>query len=112
MASPRPSTIRLGKRTVSAGGFVNLKYKFNGIPVYNESGASIAADKLVAVGVTYDVTKALPNVVLADANTATHIDVYVTLNAIANNAKGYVFKGGKSALNLDTSGATTVGDPL
>ena len=113
MATPRPSYIGpFGKRVLAAGGMVNLKYKFNGIPVYNESGSSIVADKLVAVGVTYDVTKGLPNVVLADANTTTHKDVYVTLNAIANNTEGYVFKGGKSAANLDTSGATTVGDPI
>ena len=90
---------------------VNLKYKFNGILAYNESGSSIAADKLVAV-IGYDVTKGLPNIVLADANNRDHSDVYVTLNAIANNAEGYVFKGGKSASTLDTSGATTVGDPV
>ena len=112
MAAPRPSTIDFGKRTITAGGFVNDTYKFNGIRVYNESGSSIGADKLVAVGVTYDVTVGLPNVVLADANTTTHKDIYVTLNAIANNTQGYVFKGGKSAANLDTSGATTVGDPI
>ena len=112
MAAPRPSTIDFGKRTITAGGFVNDTYKFNGIRVYNESGSSIGADKLVAVGVTYDVTKGLPNVVLADANNRLHHDLYVTLNAIANNTEGYVFKGGKSAANLDTSGATTVGDPI
>ena len=112
MATPRPSYIDFGKRVILAGGFANDTYKFNAVKVYNESGSSIAADKLVAIGVTYDVTKGLPNVVLADANTSTHKDVYVTLGAIANNAKGYVFKGGKSASNLDTSGATTVGDPL
>lgn len=108
----KPSYIDLGKRAVLAGGFVNDTYKFNGIRVYNESGSSIAADKLVAIGVTYDVTTGLPNVVLADANTTTHKDIYVTLAAIANNSEGYVFKGGKSAATLDTSGATTVGDPL
>ena len=108
----KPSTIRMGKRTITAGGFVNDTYKFNGLKVYNESGSTIAVDKLVAIGVTYDVTKALPNVVLADANTATHQDIYVTLAAILNNAEGYVFKGGKSVADLDTSGATTVGDPL
>lgn len=112
MASPRPSTIDFGKRTITAGGFVNDTYKFNGIRVYNETGSSIAADKLVAVGVTFDVTKNLPNVVLADADVATHTNIYVTLNAIADATEGYVFKGGKSAANLDTSGATTVGDPL
>ena len=107
-----PSSIRMGKRTISAGGFVNDKYKLNGIRVYNESGASLAINKLVAVGVTYDVTKKLPNVVLADADTVTHKDVYVTLAAIANNAEGFVFKGGLSTAVLDTSGATTVGDPV
>ena len=112
MATPRPSYIGpFGKRVLAVGGIAHLKYKFVAIPVYNESGASIAADKLVAI-IGYDVTKALPNIVLADANTATHTDVYVTLNAIANNTEGYVFKGGKSASTLDTSGATTVGDPL
>lgn len=112
MATPRPSYIGpFGKRVLAVGGLAHLKYKFYAIPVYNESGASIAADKLVAV-IGYDVTKGLPNVVLADANNRDHSDVFVTLNAIANNTEGYVFKGGKSAANLDTSGATTVGDPL
>jgi hypothetical protein len=109
---PKPSYIDFGKRAVLAGGFVNDTYKFNGIKVYNETGSAIAADKLVAVGVTYDVTTGLPNVVLADADTVTHKDIYVTLSAIADAAVGYVFKGGKSAANLDTSGATTVGDPI
>lgn len=113
MATPRPSYIGpFGKRVLAVGGIAYLKYKFEAIPVYNETGASIAADKLVAVGVTYDVTKGLPNVVLADANNSNHTDIYVTLNAIADNTEGYVFKGGKSAATLDTSGATTVGDPI
>lgn len=103
--------IPYGQKAIGAGGFVNLKYKLNGVQVYNESGSSIAADKLVAI-VGYDVTKKLPNIVLADANTATHTDVYVTLEAIANNAEGFVFKGGLSDALLDTSSATTVGDPL
>ena len=100
-----------GRRVLIGGGFTNDKYKVNGIRVYNETGSSIAADKLVAI-VGYDVTKGLPNIVLADANTATHVDVYVTLEAIADTAEGFVFKGGLSDALLDTSGATTVGDPL
>lgn len=112
MATPRPSYIGpFGKRVLAVGGLAHLKYKFYAIPVYNESGASIAADKLVAV-IGYDVTKGLPNVVLADANNRAHNDVFVTLNAIADTTEGYVFKGGKSAATLDTSGATTVGDPV
>ena len=107
----KPSLLNFGKRAVLAGGFVNDKYKFNGLRVYNESGSSIAADKLVAV-VGYDVTKKLPNVVLADANTNTHKDVYVTLSAIADSAEGYVFKGGLSAATLDTSGVAAAGDPV
>ena len=107
----RPSKQNFGKRVIHAGGFLNVKYKFNGIRVYNESGSTISADKLVAV-VGYDVTKKLPNVVLADADAATHVDVYVALNAIANNTEGFVYKGGLSDDNLDTSGATTVGDAL
>ena len=109
MATPRPSYIDFGKRVLLAGGFANDTYKFNAVRVYNESGATLAVDKVVAL-VGYDVTKGLPNVVLADANNLTHTDVYVTLSAISNNTEGYVFKGGKSAKALDTSGATTVGD--
>lgn len=111
MAAPRPSYIDFGKRVIMAGGFANDTYKFNAIKVYNSSGSSIAVDKLVAV-VGYDTTEKLPKIVLADADVNTHTDVYVTLNAIANNTAGYVFKGGKSAADLDTNSATSAGDPV
>lgn len=111
MAAPKPSYNDLGKRVVVAGGFVNDTYKFNGVKVYNESGAQIEEDKLVAI-IGYDTTQKLPNVVLADANNPAHKDVYVTLGDIANNAAGYVFKGGLSDADLDTSGVAAAGDPV
>lgn len=107
----KPSTILFGKRTLTAGGFVTSKYNASGIRAINSTGSSIAADKLVAV-IGYNTTSLLPKIVLADADVATHTDVYVTLAAIADGSEGYIYKGGLSAANLDTSGATTVGDPL
>lgn len=103
--------IPYGKKVVAAGGFANLKYKLNGLHVINKTGSSIAADKLVAV-VGYDTTTELPKIVLADADVNTHTDVYVTLEAIADSAEGYVFKGGLSDANLDTNSATAAGDPV
>lgn len=111
MATPRPSYIDFGKRVILAGGFANDTYKFNAVRAINKTGSSIAVDKLVAL-VGYDTTAKLPKMVLADANNNTHNDVYVTLNAVADGAENYVFKGGLSAANLDTNSATTVGDPV
>lgn len=103
--------INFGKNPFSVGGLVNKKYKLNGVPVINKTGSSIGADKLVAI-VGYDTTSQLPKVVLADADVATHVDVYVTREAIADNAKGNVFKGGRSDDNLNTNSASAAGDPV
>lgn len=106
-----PSFWPFGKRVLYAGGLVNAKHKLNGIRVINSSGSSIAADKVVAV-IGYDTTTQLPKIVLADADTATHTDVYVTATAIATGSKGYVFKGGLSSPNLNTNSASAAGDPV
>src|SRR3990167_5219049 len=107
-----PSFVPLGSRVVKAGGLMTSgKQRKIGMRVYNSSGSDIAIDKLVAV-VGFDTTTGLPKVVLADANTATHLDVYVTLQAITSATEGHVFKGGLSAANLNTNSATTVGDPV
>lgn len=106
-----PSYINFGKRPISAGGFVAGKYRMNGLRVINKTGSDIAINKLVAV-VGFDVTSGLPKVVLADANVATHRDVYVTLQAITSTYEGVVFKGGLSTPVLNTNSVTTVGDPV
>lgn len=106
-----PSFWPFGKRALHAGGFVNAKYKLNGIRVINSTGSSIGADKLVAV-LGFDTTTGLPKIVLADADVATHVDVYVTATAIAASAKGFVFKGGLSSANLNTNSASAAGDPV
>lgn len=108
---PNPSYIPFGRRAITAGGVLNMKHKLNGIRVINKTGSDIAVDKLVAV-VGYDTTSELPKIVLADANDATHRDVYVTLRAIGNNDEGFVFKGGLSNANLNTNSATSAGDPV
>ena len=108
----KPSYIGpFGKRVLAVGGTANLKYKHNAIRVINKTGSSIAADKLVAV-IGYDTTTELPKIVLADADVNTHVEVYVTLASIANNAEGYVFEGGLSTANLDTNSASAAGDPV
>ena len=106
-----PSVVNFGPRALGAGGVVHKKYQHNGLRVINKSGSDIAIDKLVAV-IGFDVTSERPKIVLASADTAGHEDVYVTLSAIANNAEGIVFKGGRSAANLNTNSATTAGDPV
>ena len=106
-----PSFIRFGRRAVVAGGLLNEKHKLNGIKVINSTGSDIAADKLVAV-VGYNTTNKLPKIVLADANDATHKDVYVTLATIGNGDEGFVYKGGLSAATLNTSSVSAAGDPV
>jgi hypothetical protein len=106
-----PSFIPFGRRAITAGGVLNMKHKLNGIRVINSTGSDIAADKLVAV-VGYNTTNKLPKIVLADANDATHKDIYVTLAAIGNGDEGFVYKGGLSAATLDTSAVSTTGDPV
>lgn len=106
-----PSFIPFGRRAIEAGGFLNKKHKLNGIRVINKTGSDIAADKLVAV-IGYDTTSSLPKIVLADADVATHTDVYVTLSAITNNSEGFVYKGGLSAASLNTSSVSAAGDPV
>ena len=109
--SSQNSFFKIGKRPLLGGGVVNDKYRLNGVRVINSTGSSIAADKLVAV-VGYNTTNYLPKIVLADSNTATHKDVYVTLDAIADGAEGFVFKGGLSATDLNTNSASAAGDPV
>lgn len=100
-----------GPRIREVGGLQFKKTFKLGRRVINKSGSSIAVDKLVAL-VGFDTTSGLPKVVLADANTATHRDVYVTTAAIANNAEGFVYKGALSAANLNTNSASAAGDPV
>jgi len=100
----------LGPATFKMGGTIHDTSK-NGLKVINKTGSSIAAGKVVAM-VGFDTTSGRPKIVLADADVATHDDIFVTLDAIADNAEGYVYKGGLSAANLDTSAATAAGDPV
>lgn len=94
-----------------APAFLTKGIRSIGIRVINNTGSSIAANKLVAVS-GYSTTAKLPKIVLADADVAGHGDVYVTSAAIANGAKGDVWKGLLSAASLDTNSASTVGDPV
>lgn len=96
---------------IRAGAFVPYTVPKYGRKVINKTGSSIGVDKLVAI-VGYDTTANLPKIVLADANTSTHVDVYVTTLAIANDAEGHVYKGAFSVADLNTNSATTVGDPV
>lgn len=108
---PNPSTLNHGPRAIKAGGVLHNKYTYNGLRVINKTGSAIAIDKLVAV-VGFDTTSLRPKVVLADADDNTHKNVYIALDAIANDAEGVIYKGGPSAVNLNTNSATTVGDPV
>lgn len=106
-----PSLIQMGKRAINAGGVLYKKYMYDGLQVINKTGSDIATDKLVAV-VGFDTTSGYPKIVLADANTASHRQIYVTAGAIANNARGNVWKGGASSSNLNTNSASAAGDPV
>lgn len=78
--------------------------------VWNATGSPIAADKLVAV-LGFDTASGFPKIVLADADVAAHDDVWVTTAAISDAAAGTVKKRALSG-NLDTSGASSAGDPV
>lgn len=109
---PAPSLMNYGARAFNAGGLVHKRYQHNGFPVINSSGSSIAAAKLVVI-LGFDTTSKRPKIVLADADAAsTHKDVYMTFAAVATGSETIVWKGGLSDANLDTSGATSVGDPV
>jgi len=108
---PAPSFVPFGRRAITSGGVLNMKHKLNGIRAINKTGSAIAVDKLVAV-VGYDTTAELPKIVLADADVATHKQVYVTLAAISNNSEGWIYEGGLSTANLNTNSATAAGDPV
>lgn len=92
---------------VQADGFVTKYGKGVGMRVVNNSGSDIPRDSLVTIS-GYDTTNQLPQVVLAQATTNGHDDIYVTLQTIKNaSAKGgYIYKGGLSAKTLNTNGAT------
>ena len=81
------------------------------LDVVNVTGSTIVADKIVAV-TGYDVTTAKPKIVLADADVAAHEDLWITTASILNNGEGSVYMAALSAASLDTSGATTAGDPV
>jgi len=110
MAAPVTAR-RFGTQIQSPGFWLRNKREY-GIRVINKTGSSIAANKLVAIS-GYDVTTKHLKVVLADADSANlATDVYVTRTAIADGSKSSVFKGFQSPASLDTSGVTTVGDPV
>lgn len=98
---------------VQADGFVTKFGKNVGMRVINNSGSDIGRDKLVTLS-GYDTTNNLPQIVLANATTSAHDDIYVTLSTIKNGTAkgGYIYKGGLSAANLDTSGAGAAGDAV
>jgi hypothetical protein len=101
----------LGKTIKLVGGLVFGKYRQLGMTVYNGTGSAIAADKVVALS-GFDTTNGVPKVVLADADVVSHLGLFVTKDAIANGAMGHVYKGGLSAANLNTNGASAAGDPV
>lgn len=106
-----PVSRRFGTAVKATGFWLGPKRNI-GIRVINKSGSDIAANKLVAIS-GYDVTTKHLKVVLADADAANlATDVYVTVAKLTNGAKGTVYKGFLSTATLDTSGATTVGDPV
>lgn len=103
---------RFNTATLQAQGFAFVKQPKLGLKVINETGSDIGTDKLVAITSTLDATTGLPNVVLADADTAAHQDLYVTTGTIANGGTGFVYKGALSAANLNTNGVAAAGDPV
>lgn len=106
-----PVARRFGTQVQSPGFWLRSRREY-GIRIINKTGSSIAANKLVAVS-GYDVTSKHIKVVLADADAANlSTDVWVTKAAIADGAKATVYKGFLSPATLDTSGVTTVGDPV
>lgn len=108
---PRQAPVRIFKSHLRATTFISDFGGFMGRRVINKTGSDIAVDKLVAIS-GYDVTSKLPKVVLADADSVgLATDVFVTIKAITNGAKGLVQKGAVSAANLNTNFGT-VGDPV
>lgn len=97
---------------LNADGFAFKTRRKFGLRVINKTGAAIGTDKLVAIS-GYDTTSKLPKIVLADADAANlATDVYVTVRSISDGKSGFVFKGAMSAANLNTSSATSLGDPV
>lgn len=103
--------INNGPGVQAAGGFAFRNAPMLGMNVINKTGSTIAAGKLVAI-TGFDVTSMKPKIVLADADLAAHYDLWVTFESIADGRVSVVYKGYLSAPNIDTSGATTVGDPI
>lgn len=110
---PNPKNVRNFESTLRVGGLLTKGYgRLIGMKVINKTGSDIAADKLVAIS-GFDVTSKLPKIVLAQNNVADlATDVFVALGKITNGKAGNVYKGGRSGSTINTSGATTVGDPL
>lgn len=96
--------------TVQADAFTSRYGKGLAIRVTNNSGSDIPRDSLVVI-TGWDSTNKIPQVVLANATTQGHDDVYVTLQKITNGGAkgGYIYKGGLSAATLNTNSAS-VGD--
>lgn len=103
--------MNFGPTILRAGGLAFQKQTKLGMTVINKTGASIAVDKLVAI-TGYDVTSQRPKIVLADADIASHFDVWVTVAAIADGSTGIVYKGGMSSALLNTNSFATAGDPV
>lgn len=98
-------TIAAGISTIGAG---KVRPTMQGLAVINKSGSSIPADSLVSF-IAGDATTGLPSIVLANAATAGHEEVFVTVQAIANNAQGVVYGGALSAANLNTNSFSAAG---
>lgn len=121
LSNPRGDSAVVLQRHTKNGRTAGRQYLFRssgawedvgaGLEVINKTGASIGIDKLVTIS-GLDATGRKPKAVLADADVAAHDDVYVTIAAIADNAKGAVTKLALSRANLDTSGATAAGDSV
>lgn len=81
------------------------------IQVINNSGADIATDKLVTF-VAGDSVLGIPQIVLANAGTAGHVNIYVTRGTIQNGAQGLVYECSQSAANLNTNSFAAVGSQV
>lgn len=107
-----PSYVGVSYAKVGSGATAWMRLaNFDQTEVINKTGSSIAADQLVALS-GLDATSGKPKIVLADADVAAHDDVFVTTEAIANNAEGRVTKGALSAATLNTNTASAAGDPV
>src|SRR3990167_10255591 len=104
-----PGVRSFGNNPLRAGGVASPKYNYNGVKVINKTGSAIGADKLVAI-VGFDTTADRPKIVLNNADTASHGDLWVTLAAVPDNAEAYVFKGGRSTADLNTNSFSAAGD--